>query len=61
MRWAGHIACKAETRNTHTICIGKYEGKRLPRTHGQRWEDNIKTHLKKVGWEGMNWIYLAQE
>jgi hypothetical protein len=22
-------------------------------------EDNIKMDLKEVGWEGMNWIYVA--
>jgi hypothetical protein len=23
-------------------------------------EDNIKIDLEEVGWEGMDWIYLAQ-
>ena len=26
-----------------------------------RWEDNIKLDLQKVGWAGMDWIYLAQD
>jgi hypothetical protein len=26
----------------------------------RRWEDNIKMNLQKVGWEGMDWINLAQ-
>jgi hypothetical protein len=27
----------------------------------RRREDNIKTDLKEDGWEGVNWIYLAQD
>jgi hypothetical protein len=23
--------------------------------------DNIKIDLKEIGWDGMNWIYLAQD
>ena len=26
-----------------------------------RWEDNIKTGLKEIGWEGVDWIKLAQD
>jgi hypothetical protein len=26
-----------------------------------RWEDNIKTGLKKIEWEGMDWINLARD
>jgi hypothetical protein len=26
-----------------------------------RWEDNIKMNLKKVGCEGMDWIDVAQD
>jgi hypothetical protein len=26
-----------------------------------RWEDNIKMDLQEVGWEGMDWIELAQD
>ena len=26
-----------------------------------RWEDNIKTDLKEVGWGGMDWIDLAPD
>jgi hypothetical protein len=25
------------------------------------WEDNIKMDLKEMGWEGMDWIYMAQD
>jgi hypothetical protein len=26
-----------------------------------RWEDNIKMALKEIGWEGIDWIKLAQD
>jgi hypothetical protein len=29
MRWAGHVACMEEMRNTSSISVGKREGKRL--------------------------------
>ena len=25
------------------------------------WEDNVKMDLQEVGWEGMEWVYLAQD
>jgi hypothetical protein len=28
MRWAGHIACRQETRNAYRVLVGKPEGKR---------------------------------
>ena len=26
-----------------------------------RWEDNIKMYVKDVGWEGMDWIDVAED
>jgi hypothetical protein len=50
-----------ETRNAHRILVGKSEGKRpLGRTR-RRWVDNIKIDLREIGWEGMDWIELAQD
>jgi hypothetical protein len=25
-----------------------------------RWEDNIKVALKELGWDGVDWIYVAE-
>jgi hypothetical protein len=33
----------------------------LVRRHGRRWEDNIKMNLRKVGWEGVERLHLAQD
>jgi hypothetical protein len=26
-----------------------------------RWVDNIKIDLRDIGWDGMDWIHLAQD
>ena len=26
----------------------------------RRWKDNIKMHLKEIGWKGVDWIDLVQ-
>jgi hypothetical protein len=41
--------------------VGKPEGKKpLGRTI-HRWVDNIKMDLREVGWDGMDWINIAQD
>jgi hypothetical protein len=27
----------------------------------RRWEDNIKMDLREIGWEGVDWLHLAQD
>jgi hypothetical protein len=50
-----------ETTNAYRILVGKPEGKRpLGRTR-RRWVDNIKMDLRERGWDGMDWIELAQD
>jgi len=41
--------------------VGKYEEKRPLRRPGHRWEDNIRTDVGEIGWEVVDWIYLAQD
>jgi hypothetical protein len=41
--------------------VGKPEGKRqLVRSRSTR-KDNIKKDLREIGWDGVDWIHLAQE
>jgi hypothetical protein len=56
MRWAGHVAQMGEKRNAYRILVGK---RPLGRSR-RRWVDNIKIHLGETGWDGMDWIDLAQ-
>jgi hypothetical protein len=41
--------------------VRKPEGKRPLGRPRRRWEDNIKMDLREIGWDGMDWIDLAQE
>jgi hypothetical protein len=61
MRWAGHVARTGEKRNAYRILVGKPEGKRQLGRPRRRWVDNIKMDLREVGWDGMDWIDLAQD
>jgi hypothetical protein len=38
----------------------KPEGKRPLGRAGRIWED-VRIDLREIGWEGVNWIYLAQD
>jgi hypothetical protein len=42
----------AEKRNAYRRLLGR------PR---RRWVDNIKIDLREIGWDGMDWIDLAQD
>jgi hypothetical protein len=50
-----------ETRNAYRILMGKPEGKRLLGRLRRRWVDNIKMDLREIGWDGMDWIELAED
>jgi hypothetical protein len=61
MRWAGHVARMGETSNAYRILVGMPEGKRPLGRPRRRWVDNIKIDLGEIGWDGMDWIDLAQD
>jgi hypothetical protein len=50
-----------EIRNAYTIFTGKPEGKRPLVRPRRRCKDNIRTDLKEIGWEDVDWIHLAQD
>jgi hypothetical protein len=50
-----------EKRNAYRISVGKPEGKRPLGRPRRRWVDNIKMDLREIGWDGMDWIDLAQD
>jgi hypothetical protein len=37
------------------------QGRRLLGKPRHRWEDNIGMDLRGIGWEGVDWINLAQD
>jgi hypothetical protein len=52
---------KGEKRNAYMILVGKPEGKRPLGRPKCRWVDNIKIDLREIGWDGMDWMDLAQD
>jgi hypothetical protein len=50
-----------ETRNAYRILVGKQEGKRPIGRPRRRWVDNVKMDLGDIGWDGVDWIELAQD
>jgi hypothetical protein len=48
-------------RNEYRILVGNPEGKRPLGRPRRRWVDNIKMDLREIGWDGMDWIDLAQD
>jgi hypothetical protein len=41
--------------------VGNPEGKRPLGRPRRRWVDNIKMDLREIGWDGMDWIVLAED
>jgi hypothetical protein len=50
-----------EKRNVYRILVGNPEGKRPLGRPRRRWVDNIKIDLRERGWDGGDWIDLAQD
>jgi len=48
-------------RHVYKIIVGKYKGERPLGKHRCRWEDNIRKDVRKIGWEGVDCIHLAQD
>jgi hypothetical protein len=61
MRWAGHVARIGKKRNPYRILVGKPERNTPQGRTRRRWVDNIKMDLREIGWDGMDWIDLAEE
>jgi hypothetical protein len=59
IRWTGHVACMGERVSAYSILVIKPEEKRPRGWLRRRWEDNIRTNLREIGWEVVNWTYLA--
>jgi hypothetical protein len=60
MRRAGHVARMGTRRNAYRILVGKPEGRRPLGRPRRRWVDNIKMDIREIGWDGRDWIDLAQ-
>jgi hypothetical protein len=52
---------KWEKRNAYRKLVGTPEGKRPLRRPGRRWVNNIKMDVRKIEWDGIDWIDLSQD
>jgi hypothetical protein len=43
------------------ILVGYPEGKKPLGRPRRRWVDSIKINLREIGWDGRDWIDLAQD
>jgi hypothetical protein len=50
-----------EKMNAYRILVGKSESNRPLKRTRRRWVANIKMYLREIGWDGMDWIDLAQD
>jgi hypothetical protein len=41
--------------------VGKPEEKKPLGRPRPGWVDNIKMDVREIGWDGMDWLYLAQD
>jgi hypothetical protein len=51
IRWAGHVACAGNMRNSYNIFVRVPEGKKLFGRPRHRLDDNIRMDIWKMGWE----------
>jgi hypothetical protein len=61
MRWTGHVARMGDERKLFKVLMGNPEGKwPLGRTRS-RWEDGIRTNLRDIGLEDIEWVQTTQD
>jgi len=60
MRWLWHAAHTVQMINVYKILVAKPERKRPCRRPRRRWED-IWIEPREIGWNGVDWIHLAQD
>jgi hypothetical protein len=61
MRLAGYVVRMGEKRNAYRILVGKPELRRPLGRPRRRWVDNITIDLREIGWNGADWVNLAQD
>ena len=57
----GYVSCMGEKKNVYRVLVGKSEGKSRCGRPRHGWNSDIKIDLEEIGWEGVSWIYLAQD
>jgi hypothetical protein len=50
-----------DRRGAYRVLVSTHDGRRPLGRSRHRWKDNIKMDLQGLGWEGMDWIAVAQD
>jgi hypothetical protein len=61
MIWAGHETHIRVMRSAYSTLIGNPGRKKSLGRPRHRWEDNIKMDLREIGWEGGDWMHMAED
>jgi hypothetical protein len=56
----GECGMQGDMRNAYKILVGKPEGKTPLGRPRLRWAKRIKMDIGKIGFEGADWVYMAQ-
>jgi hypothetical protein len=58
---SGTCSTKGEKWYAYRILMGKPDGKRLLGRLRRRWVGNINMDIREIGWNGVEWIDMAQD
>jgi len=58
--WAGHVASMGDEKCIQNVYRETEKKKPLGRPRS-RWEDNIRIDFTAIGWDGVDWIFLAHD
>jgi hypothetical protein len=50
-----------EIRNAYKVLIGEPEGRKPLGKPRRRWKGDTRMDVWEMGWEGVNWIHVAQD
>jgi hypothetical protein len=50
-----------EMENAYVMSVRKHEGKRPLGRPSCTWTDSIRMAFREIGWEGVDWIHLAED
>jgi len=56
-----HVARMGDIRRIYKTSVGKPVGRRTLRRPRSRLENNITVILGKSGWDGVDWVQMAQD
>jgi hypothetical protein len=56
----GHLACMGDMRNGYEVLVRDPAGKRHLGGLRRKLKDKIRIDVREMGWEGVDWMHLAQ-